>query len=259
MTPEALPAPSASAAKSTPSQDSQQKPASTPQKSSTHPHKTPTAVLPSAANVIAPIIPTPAPTATVLGDVVSRDDLLSHLLAMGFAESDCLAAISSCGLNVDMAISWLCDPPPPSQTKAGDSKEQKKATGTSVSAPSPQELDAQLKLQKDKEHKEEQRRINRAWNARVPQQRAEEERKKVSPFPSSPSCFRALLLILVRLMQRESNKSLRDNGFISNINNNCINSNNTSNTTLTLLLLRGCCNKALATPITRAMFLLARG
>lgn len=171
-------------AKSTPSQDSQQKSTTnTPQKSSTNPpHKAATPVLPTSANVIAPIIPTPAPTATVLGDVVSRDDLLSHLLAMGFAEADCLAAISSCGLNVDMAISWICDRPSPPKTKA---PEQKKGVGNSPSAPTPQEWDAQLKLQKDKEHKEEQRRINRAWNARVPQQRAEEERKKVGLSHSS--------------------------------------------------------------------------
>jgi hypothetical protein len=135
---------------------------------------------------IVPVIPTPAPAANVLGDVVSRDDLLSHLLAMGFAESDCLAAISSCGLNVDMAVSWLCDPPSPSQpkSKAAEAKESKKASANrappaAIPSPSAQELDAQLKLQKDKEHKEEQRRINRAWNARVPHQRAEEERKKV--------------------------------------------------------------------------------
>lgn len=186
MPPEA-PVPPAAAAKSTPSHESQQKSSTTttPQKSSTHPpHKTSIPVLPTSANVIAPIIPTPAPTATVLGDVVSRDDLLSHLLAMGFAESDCLAAISSCGLNVDMAISWLCDRPSPSKEKSSASKEQKKGAGTSSSALTTQELDAQLKLQKDKEHKEEQRRINRAWNARVPQQRAEEERKKVRS-PSS--------------------------------------------------------------------------
>jgi hypothetical protein len=149
---------------------------------------------------IVPVIPTPAPAANVLGDVVSRDDLLSHLLAMGFAESDCLAAISSCGLNVDMAVSWLCDPPSPSQpkSKTAEAKESKKSSankavpipnpGASASA-SAQELDAQLKAQKDKEHKEEQRRINRAWNARVPHQRAEEERKKVTLAPPLSCCL----------------------------------------------------------------------
>lgn len=177
----------------------------------THSHAPPViASTPSMPVVIAPVIPASAPSATAHGDVVSRDDLLSYLLAMGFPESECLAAISSCGLNVDNAISWLCDrptpaPAAPAKTKSNvESKETKKvASGKPPQPPSSsssssnttslntssslsssassntQELDAQLKLQKDKEHKEEQRRINRAWNARVPQQRAEEERKKV--------------------------------------------------------------------------------
>lgn len=158
---------------------------------------------PSMPVVIAPVISTPGPSVTVSGDAVSRDDLLSHLLTMGFPESECLAAISSCGLNVDRAITWLCErpntTPAPAKSKSNipESKETKKvATGkppqsptstasivSSLSSPSAtnnnQEVDAQLKYQKDKEQKEEQRRINRAWNARVPQQRAEEERKKV--------------------------------------------------------------------------------
>lgn len=140
--------------------------------------------------VIAPVIPNSAPSATVHGDVKSRDDLISHLLNMGFPESECLAAISSCGLNVDDAISWLCDRPngvlnhaqAKSKSTTSESKEIKKVVSGKPPQPPPsntQEIDAQLKYQKDKEHKEEQRRINRAWNARVPQQRAEEERKKV--------------------------------------------------------------------------------
>lgn len=153
-------------------------------------HNTPIIVsTPSMPVVIAPVIPISTPSATVDGDVKSRDDLLSYLLTMGFPESECLAAISSCGLNVDDAISWLCDRPnglsnhAPGKTKSNisETKEIKKVpNGKPPQPPSTlQETDIQLKYQKDKEHKEEQRRINRAWNARVPQQRAEEERKKV--------------------------------------------------------------------------------
>lgn len=151
----------------------QQKPSTT---------KTSTPIVTSSAAVIAPIIPTPAPVANVLGDVVSRDDLLSHLLNMGFPESDCLAAISSCGLNVDMAVSWLCDRPAQPKTKQLDPKEAKKTPGKAIPTPT-QEVDSQLKSQKDREQKEEQRRINRAWNAR-----AEEERKKVFLFSTSNNC-----------------------------------------------------------------------
>jgi hypothetical protein len=143
---------------------------------------------PSMSTIVAPVIPIPEPSANVLGDVVSRDDLLSHLLNMGFAESDCLAAISSCGLNVDMAISWLCDRPTPAQkSKTSEVKDAKKSTPAKSPSISLEQTDAQLKSQKDKEHKEEQRRINRAWNARVPQQRAEEERKKVSDNDNIPN------------------------------------------------------------------------
>jgi hypothetical protein len=156
------------------------------------------------ATLTAPSTPSSKPSAIdAISEVKSRDELLDHLLAMGFAEADCLAAISACGLNVDMSISWLCDrpanaPTPPSQKSSkpassnlSDAKDSGKkgpvvpaknpSTPLSVSAPPPPppDADALLKAQKDKEHKEELRRINRAWNARVPQQRAEEERKKV--------------------------------------------------------------------------------
>eukprot|EP00981_Chlorochromonas_danica_P013706 scaffold6743_cov158-Ochromonas_danica.AAC.6 len=41
--------------------------------------------------------------------IASRDELVDRLLAMGFVEADCLAAISLYGTDIDRAISWLCD------------------------------------------------------------------------------------------------------------------------------------------------------
>jgi hypothetical protein len=148
---------------------------------------------PSAASVVAAVAATPpAPSADVVAEVTSRDEMVAHLLAMGFDEADCLAAITACGLDVDKAISWICDRPSPTQEAlskagAGESKDAgKKASSAAVAsknssaaAAAAADAEAALKAQKDKEHKEELRRINRAWNARVPQQRAEEERKKV--------------------------------------------------------------------------------
>mmetsp|Transcript_13450 Transcript_13450/g.22055 ORF Transcript_13450/g.22055 Transcript_13450/m.22055 type:complete len:1327 (+) Transcript_13450:42-4022(+) len=150
---------------------------------------------------------------TTQAEVTSRDELVDHLLAMGFAEADCLQAILACGLDVDRAISWLCErplPPTPvaktaqssssSSSHSSQSKDlsgSKKNTSPSASVqssaatsgpplsgpststyPPDSELTPAQKAQKDKDHKEELRRINREWNARVPQQRAEEEKKK---------------------------------------------------------------------------------
>ena len=44
-------------------------------------------------------------------DVASRDELVDHLLAMGFSEPDCLAAIALYGKDLDKALSWLCERP----------------------------------------------------------------------------------------------------------------------------------------------------
>ena len=146
---------------------------------------------PSATAVVATVPAAPPPVAAIVADITSRDEMVDHLLAMGFQEADCLAAITACGLDVDKAISWLCDRPSPSsdpttKTTTGSGGNTDTARKSSVPtgkgggvAPAGPEGDAQQKAQKDKEHKEELRRINRAWNARVPQQRAEEERRKV--------------------------------------------------------------------------------
>ena len=47
----------------------------------------------------------------VSGVVASRDELVDHLLAMGFTEPDCLAAIALYGNDMDRALSWLCERP----------------------------------------------------------------------------------------------------------------------------------------------------
>lgn len=62
--------------------------------------------------------------------IASRDELVDRLLAMGFREADCLVAISLYGTDIDQAISWLCDRPPP---PALASKESSKSKTTSES------------------------------------------------------------------------------------------------------------------------------
>lgn len=117
-------------------------------------------------------------------DVASRDELLDHLLAMGFAEVDCFSAISLFGKDLDRALSWLCDRP--AQTGESDSASSKSAvssththtTSSSTTVSSASDSATQLaeanRLQKEKDHKEELRRVNRAWNIK-----AEDEKKRV--------------------------------------------------------------------------------
>jgi hypothetical protein len=130
----------------------------------------------------------------------SRDELLEHLLAMGFPESDCLTALTVCGKDLDAAITWLCENPPGTQPppakvisasapthpteKTGGKAEHtpSKVTAPPTKAPAPVQppavvqttAEANAKLQKEKDLKEEMRRINRAWNAK-----AEDEKKKI--------------------------------------------------------------------------------
>lgn len=131
--------------------------------------------------------------------VASRDELVDRLLAMGFKEADCLAAISLYGTDVDRAISWLCEKPPipaPSDSKVRSIAEASSppvnaapesapvasaavaaaavAAGINVTPGSTITIANPAKLQKEKE---ELRRINRAWNAK-----AEDEKKKVFLF-----------------------------------------------------------------------------
>ena len=141
-------------------------------------------------------------------DVASRDELVHHLLAMGFSEPDCLAAIALYGKDMDRALSWLCERPPsdsvstsntdtaallastnPSfhthsassthKTLAQSMQTVKKeadivasAAGQSQSSLSTANMSAEQLARVQKE-KEELRRINRAWN-----QKAEDEKRK---------------------------------------------------------------------------------
>ncbi|RYH32199.1 hypothetical protein EON65_01090 [archaeon] len=127
--------------------------------------------------------------------VASRDELVDRLLAMGFAETDCLQAISRYGTDIDQAISWLCERPPSGASQVEsvikevsapapvnrvaktttkiESKGGSQAASATASASDALKSDpeAALRLQKERE---ELRRINRAWNAR-----AEDEKRKV--------------------------------------------------------------------------------
>jgi Ankyrin repeats (3 copies) len=120
-------------------------------------------------------------------DVASRDEMLNHLLAMGFAEVDCFSAITLFGKDLDRALSWLCDRP--AKTSESDSTSvsvrsitssththtTSGSTVTSSAADSVTQLAEANRLQKEKDHKEELRRVNRAWNIK-----AEDEKKKVT-------------------------------------------------------------------------------
>lgn len=154
--------------------------------------------------VVTPVvIPVPRPSSAVVAvvDVASRDELVDHLLAMGFPEPDCLAAISLYGRDLDRALSWLCDRPsvPPSGTATGgatpgntdlnssgssrtisrDEASSSAGAGSAVSSVAGSTVGStnteSMRVQKEKDLKEELRRINRAWN-----RKAEDEKKKVS-------------------------------------------------------------------------------
>ena len=139
-------------------------------------------------------VSTPAvPKIIAVVDVASRDELVDHLLAMGFPEADCLTAISLYGKDLDRALSWLCDRPPvaptqsatatggsnttPSITAAVTStvNPRQDVSGSGISTQSSAQKSEALRLQKERDHKEELRRINRAWN-----QKAEDEKRRVS-------------------------------------------------------------------------------
>ena len=106
------------------------------------------------------------------------------------AFEECLRALTSCGCDIDAAISWLCESP-----NSGDSTDKSHSenaylnesngidgndntfldnTKKRVEAELQQMMAAAAKAKKDADHKEELRRINRAWNIR-----AEGEKKRL--------------------------------------------------------------------------------
>ena len=143
-------------------------------------------------------------------DVASRDELVHHLLAMGFSEPDCLAAIALYGKDMDRALSWLCERPPSNSVSTSNtdtaallastnpSSHSHSASSTHkslahsmhtvkrdpdvVAAAVAQSQQSSLhnaismsaeQLARVQKEKEELRRINRAWN-----QKAEDEKRK---------------------------------------------------------------------------------
>jgi hypothetical protein len=124
----------------------------------------------------------------VAGDLISRDEMLDNLISMGFAEQDCLAAILACGRNIDLAISWLCERPQPPVPKSIKKQPTvhppaKHTVGSSMSsAASRTSQGVGSKEAAAAGHKEELRRINKAWNMK-----AEDEMKKVH-LSVCPSC-----------------------------------------------------------------------
>ena len=109
---------------------------------------------------------------------------------MYFTFAECLQAITACGCDIDAAISWLCERPVDrdsdsissvgNEGSSGSSRVTRNASKlpdhskTSVEAELQKMMEAAAKARKDADHKEELRRINRAWNAR-----AEGEKKRL--------------------------------------------------------------------------------
>jgi hypothetical protein len=144
-------------------------------------------------DVPVPVLTPAVPKIVAVVDVASRDELVDHLLAMGFPEADCLTAISLYGKDLDRALSWLCDRPPVTPTQsatvigassatpavtaavASTLNPRQEVSGSGITTQSSAQKSEALRLQKEKDHKEELRRINRAWN-----QKAEDEKRRVS-------------------------------------------------------------------------------
>ena len=149
-----------------------------------------------------PLFPPPSGSGKVtVVDVASRDELVDHLLAMGFAECDCLSAISLYGKDLDRALSWLCDRPAKvtedsnsKTTVTSSAKNNNSGSGSgSVTADSLTSSQAEgIRLQKEKDHKEELRRVNRAWNLKN-----EDEKKRVRIFTVFCKLFELLLTRLI--------------------------------------------------------------
>jgi len=109
----------------------------------------------------------------------SRDELVGNLISMGFAESDCVAAVIACGKDVDRAISWLCER---SDKQPEDTPSKPQATVEVETTYSIKQkiIDVAAKAKRDQESKEQLRRINRAWNAKAEEEkrRADVERRR---------------------------------------------------------------------------------
>lgn len=117
--------------------------------------------------------------------VASRDEMVDRLLAMGFREADCLAAIARYGTDLDQAISWLVERPVIEEVKPKAKEDIVKVVPSDSTEKSGE---SENSLQ---QKKEELRRINRAWNAK-----AEDEKRKVKlSFPILHRIFIYLFII----------------------------------------------------------------
>eukprot|EP01041_Mallomonas_annulata_P001326 gene1326-2555_t len=152
----------------------------------------------------------PGPVPVVVTEISSRDEVVDYLMAMGFPEQDCLSAVIACGSDIDRCISWLCEKPTATVEEKSSSSgttttRQGKSSSSSSSSSSSQDkagaVAAAVAAQREKDHKEELRRINREWNAKVPQQRAEEEKKKIEAEKKKA----AILQFQKQLQQQQSN------------------------------------------------------
>ena len=116
-------------------------------------------------------------------DVASRDELVDHLLAMGFDESDCFSAVSLFGRDLDRSLSWLCDRPAiksdvddPSGSLTASSRGQSTPNnaGAGDGSDGANTLTDSSSTQRDNDLPSQLRSVNRAWNLK-----AEDEKKRV--------------------------------------------------------------------------------
>ena len=120
-------------------------------------------------------------------DVASRDELVDHLLAMGFDESDCFSAVSLFGRDLDRSLSWLCDRPAvkpdvddPAGSLTASSRGQSTPNNAGAGAGAGDGSDGANALtdnsstQRDNDLPSQLRSVNRAWNLK-----AEDEKKRV--------------------------------------------------------------------------------
>ena len=122
------------------------------------------------------------------------DSVLAGLMAMGFAQTDCLRAMELCGRdNVDALVSFLVEGPQAVQGVAVTMAVAKRPSGgTASTAPATGTVNVETDIaqsqpslqQLEIDRREEMRRINREWN-----QKTEDEKRKVGHSTNSYDNF----------------------------------------------------------------------
>lgn len=156
-------------------------------------------------------------------DLISRDEMLENLINMGFPEADCMAAIVACGTNIDRAISWLCERPNLSAPNSSHASAQAKVASTQVQTSKTANSVAAVPKEKEKDHKEELRRINKAWNQKAEDElkRQEQERKAKEIAKQQISMSqKANIISLKDLEKQQTFHSPARNGHGSKLNGN---------------------------------------